>query len=551
MCSHGENARNRRNAGTDKGAMRMRLAARFGRARCTGAETPQRDRARRAARATDVNSTQFEVGGIVPGTRYRVLSLLGAGGMGSVYEVEHIELGKRFVLKALLASLNGRDDLALRLRNEQRALGRLEHPNIVGVTDAGVTSDGVPFFVMERLEGETLGACLRRRKRLPIVEALEIAAHILDGLAAAHEIGVVHRDIKPQNVFLLRDSFPKILDFGVAKMKDAENVITRRGIAVGTPRYMSPEQASGDPVDGRSDIYAVGLLLFECIAGFGPFDRARDANELLLAHLGESPPSLSSVAHGVGTALDRLMERLLAKNPAYRPPSAHAAAAELRDVARSLSAEESGAVPRTALYEAAQISRENATALRRPALGYSTTDDAATLANERAADTDVDDPSHMLTLGVTPRVTQRVRTERLDGAALIGATGHEATRTRVPLTPAEGSVSVPPEGAVRASSRGARLWVAGGVVLALGALVLVARRVDEDARRLEAPETKSAVEPVAASPAAPARAEPVPLHTTPATSVSSSANAGSVESSVKAPVPSSSVIPRSWGQRPP
>lgn len=452
-----------------------------------------------------MNSSQFEVGAIVPGTRYRVLSLLGAGGMGSVYEVEHVELGKRFVLKALLASLSGRDDLALRLRNEQRALGRLEHPNIVGVTDAGVTSDGVPFFVMERLEGETLGACLRRRRRLPIVEALEIAAYILDGLAAAHEIGVVHRDIKPQNVFLLRDSFPKILDFGVAKMKDAENVITRRGIAVGTPRYMSPEQASGDPVDGRSDIYAVGLLLFECIAGFGPFDGARDANELLLAHLGEPPPLLSSVAHGVGTDLDRLMERLLAKNSAYRPPSARAAAAELRDVERALSAESSGAVPRAVLYETAPLSRETSTGVRRPALGFSTTDNAPTLANERSADTAVDDASHMLTLEATALITQRIHTERLTGASVVAATALDATRTRVPLTPAEGSVSVPPEGTVLGASRGARLWIAAAVVVALAALglTLVPRAVAPLTAGVDTPASTPAAAPIATgSPAA-------------------------------------------------
>jgi serine/threonine protein kinase len=463
-----------------------------------------------------VKSSEFEVGALVPGTRYRVVSLLGAGGMGSVYEVEHVELGKRFVLKALLASLSGRDDLSLRLRNEQRALGRLEHPNIVGVTDAGVTSHGVPFFVMERLEGETLGACLKRRKRLPIVEALEIAAYILDGLAAAHQIGVVHRDIKPQNVFLLRDSFPKILDFGVAKMKDAENVITRRGIAVGTPRYMSPEQASGDPVDGRSDIYAVGLLLFECIAGFGPFDGARDANELLLAHLGEPPPLLSSVAHGVGTELDRLVERLLAKNPAYRPPSAHAAAAELREVARALSAEGSGAIPRAALHDTSDISRETATAVRQ--LSFTATDAAPTLSRELSADTDVDAPSHMLTLAATDRllVTQRIRTERLDRSAVLGPTGHEETRTRVPLTPAEGSVSVPPDGTVRTGSRVASLGIGALAVAALAALVFAAQSSERS--HLEAAPATSPprpASPAARPPVSPATAAPSPAGRTP------------------------------------
>ncbi len=457
---------------------------------------------------------------MVPGTRYRVSSLLGAGGMGSVYEVEHVELGKRFVLKALLASLSGRDDLALRLRNEQRALGRLEHPNIVGVTDAGVASNGVPFFVMERLEGETLGACLKRRKRLPIVEALEIAAYLLDGLAAAHQIGVVHRDIKPQNVFLLRDSFPKILDFGVAKMKDADNVITRRGIAVGTPRYMSPEQASGDAVDGRSDIYAVGLLLFECIAGSGPFDGARDANVLLLAHLGEPPPPLSSVAHGVSPELARLVERLLAKNAAYRPPTAHAAAAELREVARALSAEGSGAFPHATLNQTAEISRETTTGLR-----ASSALDTPTLVHERAADTDIDAPSHMLTLHATDRltVTQRIHTERLDRSALMGPTGHEETRTRVPVTPAEGSVSVPPEGDVKTGAR-----ALGVALLALLSLALAVLAFAAWGSGTPAPEAN-----VAASGPAPAAAPEPALRATEPTALAPSAASAAPSASVQ------------------
>src|SRR5262249_50767594 len=143
---------------------------------------------------------EFSDGELVPGTRYRVVSLIGAGGMGSVYEVEHVELGKRFVLKALLRSLTNRDDLVHRLRNEWRALGKLEHPNIGGVTDAGVTTTGLPYFVMERLQGETLGSRLRRDRRVPMPEALSIAADILEGLSAAHRIGIVHRDVKPPNV---------------------------------------------------------------------------------------------------------------------------------------------------------------------------------------------------------------------------------------------------------------------------------------------------------------------------------------------------------------
>jgi len=273
---------------------------------------------------------EFKDGEIIAGTRYRVMRLIGVGGMGSVYEVEHVELGKRFVLKALLRQLARRHDLVLRLRNEWRALGRLEHPNIVTVTDAGTSSGGVPFYVMERLEGETLAVKMRKARRFPVPEALMVAARVLDGLAAAHQIGVVHRDIKPPNIFMVGSDTPKILDFGVAKIADDPGVVTARGVAIGTPRYMSPEQARGEAVDSRSDIYSTGLILFEMITGVNPFEDARDSKELLVAHLTRSAPRLSALTHGVPAELDSVIEQMLAKDREMRPASA-------RDVAALLS----------------------------------------------------------------------------------------------------------------------------------------------------------------------------------------------------------------------
>jgi serine/threonine protein kinase len=277
-----------------------------------------------------LDATEFRALALVPGTRYRVLRLLGQGGMGRVYEVEHIELGKRFVLKALLRDLASRRDLVARLRTEWRALGQLNHPNIVDVTDAGVTENGVPFFVMERLEGETLGQRLRRVRRVPVGEALSIGAAVLDGLSAAHAIGIVHRDVKPPNVFLRADGGVKLLDFGVAKIASQTESITVRGVAIGTPKYMSPEQARGDAVDGRADLYATGLLIYEMIAGDTPFEDVKDSGSLLLAHIMTEPPLLSSAAPDVSPALDALVASLLAKDPAARPESAQGAAQALR-----------------------------------------------------------------------------------------------------------------------------------------------------------------------------------------------------------------------------
>ncbi len=275
---------------------------------------------------------QFAIGRVVPGTKYRTRALIGTGGMGSVYEVEHVELGKLFVLKALRAQLVERTDLAARMKNEWRALGRLQHPNIVTVTDAGTTDDGVPFFVMERLEGDTLATRLRREKRLSVPLALRVAAGVLKALAAAHAINVVHRDIKPQNVFLPAAGGVKLLDFGVAKLQDRDrqaHVVTARGVAIGTPKYMSPEQAEGKVVDGRADIYAVGLVIFEMIAGRGPFAHRRDANELVLAHMTEAPARLDTECDAPAEVAD-LVQRWLSKSPADRPVDAAHAVIELQ-----------------------------------------------------------------------------------------------------------------------------------------------------------------------------------------------------------------------------
>jgi len=241
--------------------------------------------------------------------------------MGSVYEVEHTELEKRFVLKALHRELSDRQDLTERLKTERLALAKLAHRNIVTVTDAGTSVDGVAFFVMERLEGETLSDRLKRQGAQPVSEALRIGSAILDGLAAAHRVGVIHRDVKPANVFITYDGSVKLLEFGIAKVA-ANKTLTANGVGIGTPRYMSPEQARGDQIDARSDIYAAGLLLYEMLAGRGPFSSIRDAADLIYAQLFDAPPPLSEMVDRVDGELDELCSSMLAKEPDERPSSA-------------------------------------------------------------------------------------------------------------------------------------------------------------------------------------------------------------------------------------
>lgn len=285
-------------------------------------------------------STEFAVGEMVPGTKYLVVSRIGQGGMGSVYEVEHVELGKHFVLKALLDQFCQRQDLVQRLRNEWRSLGRLEHPNIVSVSDAGVASNGAPYYVMERLQGESLAGALQRLGRFSLTDSLRFAAEILEGLAAAHDIGIVHRDVKPPNIFITQNGVAKLLDFGIAKLTDGASLeLTGRGIAIGTPRYMSPEQAAGERVDGRADLYAVGLVLFEMLSGCGPFDGC-ESHEVFLAHITRQPPRLGELITGIPPELEGLVAALLAKRPSDRPQSAAAAAAALRSMLRTYRAAE-------------------------------------------------------------------------------------------------------------------------------------------------------------------------------------------------------------------
>jgi serine/threonine-protein kinase len=283
------------------------------------------------------------IGRVLDG-KYRVDSILGAGGMGSVYRVEHLRLGKVMALKVVSARVG--PDAADRFEREAKVGGRIGHPNCVAVSDFGTSDDGSFYLVMELLQGESLGEVLDREGRLPWRRALAITRHVLRGLGHAHEHGVVHRDIKPDNVFLARHDddpeFAKVLDFGIAKLVgESGTTITQAGITVGTPAYLSPEQAFGGELDGRSDLYSLSIVLYEMLDGRTPFGD-RDMVAMLTAHAVAEVPAMADAA--IPPAVEALVRAGLAKQPADRIPTAAEYVRRIDDVLTRV-ATESGVTP--------------------------------------------------------------------------------------------------------------------------------------------------------------------------------------------------------------
>src|SRR5262245_12664998 len=264
--------------------------------------------------------------GDVVAAKYRLQRLLGEGGMGAVWAAHNIALDSSVAIK-LIRGETDREALSVRLQLEARAAARLGHPAIVRVFDIGDTAKGDPFIVMELLEGESLAARLDREARLSPIEAAQILLPIADALRAAHAKGIVHRDIKPDNVFVVSEGDvvqPKLVDFGIAKLDQASggSQLTQHGVVVGSPDYMSPEQARGDDViDYRTDVWAFSVLLYECVTGRLPFD-AHNYNALLRSIVEDKPPTLLDLAAG-DAELSHLVEVGMAKDRNERWRSMH------------------------------------------------------------------------------------------------------------------------------------------------------------------------------------------------------------------------------------
>ncbi|MBX3248962.1 MAG: serine/threonine protein kinase [Myxococcales bacterium] len=252
--------------------------------------------------------------------RYRVLRRLGGGGMGTVYEAEHLVIGRRVAVKLLHPQLAADAATVRRFLNEARAAAMIGHPNILECTDMGQADDGAPFLVLDLLRGDALDEVIRREGVLPVARAVRIALQIAGALGAAHEKGIVHRDLKPDNVFLLRGDDVRVLDFGISKFAslDQSGVGTKTGSILGTPYYMAPEQfRDASRVDARADVYALGVILYECLSGRVPF-QASTLPELALMIAADSPARLDTIRTDLPAELVDVVMRAMEKAPNAR-----------------------------------------------------------------------------------------------------------------------------------------------------------------------------------------------------------------------------------------
>ena len=271
--------------------------------------------------------------------RYRLIRMIGEGGMGEVWEAEHITVGRRVAIKMLHANFVKKEGVVERFEREARAAGAIGHDHIVDVIDFGSHNDA-PFMVLEYLRGESLGGRLERERKLPLDVACAIMGQVLSALSAAHAAGIVHRDLKPDNVFLTsrgqQRDFVKLLDFGISKFADSTKSLTKTGTLMGTPQYMSPEQARARPdVDDRADVYSAGAMLYEMLTGSLPFDAENETDILIKICQRDAepiPPEL--LEPSIPPELDAVVRRAIAFSREDRFQSA----AEMLDALRPFGA---------------------------------------------------------------------------------------------------------------------------------------------------------------------------------------------------------------------
>mgnify|MGYP000724621012 CR=1 FL=1 len=300
-----------------------------------------------AARASLATTSHANLVGSVLADRYRLLKLIGEGGMGSVYQAEHITIGRKLAVKVLAPEYCDSPEVVARFLQEARTASMLHHEHIVDITDFGYTKQGLAFLTMEYLEGEDLATLIGREGRQPWTRLRRIILQVCRALHAAHEKGIVHRDMKPDNCFRIKrggnPDFIKILDFGIAKViadgqfggrEDRPKMATEAGTLLGTPEYMAPEIARDQKADARVDVYSLGILMYEMLTGEVPFTDAQ-AFRVLMKQRSEAPRPPSSLEPTIPAVLEALVLRCMEKVPDRRYATARELRAALRQVVSS------------------------------------------------------------------------------------------------------------------------------------------------------------------------------------------------------------------------
>ncbi|MFO0676344.1 MAG: serine/threonine-protein kinase [Polyangiaceae bacterium] len=290
--------------------------------------------------ASEVSTSDALIGSVL-GDSYQVVRVIGEGGMGRVYEARHLRLRtRRFAVKVLHPEYAMQPDIVSRFEREAEAASGIHHPNVMDVYDVSTTSDGRPYFVGEYLEGEELGAYVRRAGRLAFPLATYLTRQVCEALGAAHARGIVHRDMKPENVFITHDDgIPraKVIDFGISKIDSRETKLTKTGMILGTPSYMAPEQIMGEVTDSRVDVYAVGAMLYELLTGQPPFD-SDDPTAVLSRALTTEAPRPRSIEASIPEGLELIVQRAMAKDARDRYQS-------MAELESALAPFDSGRVP--------------------------------------------------------------------------------------------------------------------------------------------------------------------------------------------------------------
>jgi hypothetical protein len=266
------------------------------------------------------SSASADLLGSIVAERYHILKKLGEGGMGTVYLAEHVKMGRKAALKVMNPGMNSDPDAIARFNREAANASRLNHPNVCGIYDFGETPDGLIYLAMEFIEGESLTSLIEKNGHLAAPRAASIIHQAADALAVAHDYGIVHRDLKPDNIMIARgrdgSDLVKVVDFGIAKASSSDaQKVTKTGLVVGTPEYMSPEQLAGDKLDGRSDIYSLGLVAFNCLTGLLPFP-SNSAQEAMIMRLTDQPKTLAEMKPDIQwpAELQAVMDKVLARD---------------------------------------------------------------------------------------------------------------------------------------------------------------------------------------------------------------------------------------------